>query len=457
MSLGSNILKEKNIHSFANQITQAILGFISFIILTRTFSKEIFGAWVLYVAGSVFIEMFRFGLTRTALIRFLSGAGDEEAKKLKGSNWVIGIVITLIFIVVIFLANIIFHDPIQNSGYRYFFKWYPVLALVNLPLNNAIIISHAEQRFERILVLRSSLMITFVLFLLLNLLFFKVNIETVIIVNFSITALISLLAIIKKWDGLNFISYYDKAKTKQILDFGKFSTGTLIGSNLLKSADTFIIGLSPFLGTAGVALYSVPLKLTEIMEIPLRSFTSTAFPRMSKASIANDNFKVKQLFYANAGGLTLLFIPLLLIAFIFAENIMIIIGGHQYVEAAWVFRLFCFYGLILPADRFTGVALDSLNKPKLNFYKIIYMTSANIVGDLLAVFVLIKIFPNMSIISVLMAVAGVTIFFTLLGLFVGWHYTNKEIGIEPIRLLKEGYWFYRKLLFRFKDVFASNN
>jgi len=47
----------------------------------------------------------------------------------------------------------------------------------------------------------------------------------------------------------------------------------------------FILGLSPFIGVTGVALYSIPLKLTEIMEIPVRSFAMTAFPGMSKASI----------------------------------------------------------------------------------------------------------------------------------------------------------------------------
>jgi O-antigen/teichoic acid export membrane protein len=40
-------------------------------------------------------------------------------------------------------------------------------------------------------------------------------------------------------------------------------------------------------------LYSIPLKLTELQQIPLRSFVATAFPKMSKASLHNQIDEVK--------------------------------------------------------------------------------------------------------------------------------------------------------------------
>ena len=47
------------------------------------------------------------------------------------------------------------------------------------------------------------------------------------------------------------------------LNFGKYSTFTLIGTNLLRNADVLIISVSPF-GSSAVALFSIPLKLTEL-------------------------------------------------------------------------------------------------------------------------------------------------------------------------------------------------
>jgi O-antigen/teichoic acid export membrane protein len=51
------------------------------------------------------------------------------------------------------------------------------------------------------------------------------------------------------------------------------------------------------LGSAAVALYSIPLKLTELQQIPLRSFVATAFPKMSKASLHNQIDEVKICLY----------------------------------------------------------------------------------------------------------------------------------------------------------------
>lgn len=276
---------------------------------------------------------------------------------------------------------------------------------------------------------------------------------------------------ISNWDGIRYVGKACKATNKKILDFGKYSTGTLIGSNLLKSADTFIIGLSPFLGTAGVALYSIPLKLTEIIEIPLRSFAMTAFPGMSKASIDGNKDLVKHIFYTNAGGMTLLMIPVMLFSFIFAKDLVYILGGAGYESTTGIFRIFTVYGLLLPLDRFIGVALDSVNMPRSNFLKVVYMTVANIIGDSLVVFafyylaiatgiltllaipttnfhVLAKITHNFSVITTLEGVAVVTISFTLIGIFVGYHYLKKSFTIHSREVIQGGILFFSESIFR---------
>ncbi|MCX6268466.1 MAG: oligosaccharide flippase family protein, partial [Bacteroidetes bacterium] len=117
---------------------------------------------------------------------------------------------------------------------------------------------------------------------------------------------------------------------RTLLDFGKFTTFTLIGTNLLRSADTLISSLSP-LGTAAVALYSIPLKLIDLQQIPLRSFIATAFPKMSRASIKEDMEEVKKVFYTYAGAMSYLFIAMSLFIFVFADLLVLILGGKQYL------------------------------------------------------------------------------------------------------------------------------
>jgi len=426
-----HIIFNQDFLSLLGNLVYAVLGFVSFLILTRSFAKDVFGEWVLFITAANFVEMFRFGITRTAIVRFLSGADEYEKEKLIGANWLIGIVLTVFIVIIIFIVNLFFSENIKPSGFGMFFMWYPLYAVLNLPFNNALTVLQAKLQFGKILKLRTINILLFDAFLLANLLYLKLGITTVLIVFLILTAFTSFISLINKWDGVYLLRKSDKKTIHKILDFGKYTTGTLIGSNLLKSADTFIIGMSPFLGTAGVALYSVPLKLTEVMEIPLRSFAATAFPKISKASIENNLEKVKSLFYKYAGSLTLLFIPFSIFNFIFAEFFVTILGGAEYIETANIYRVFCLYGLILPLDRFTGVGLDAINKPKQNFYKVVFMVVANIVGDLIAVFVFQSVFY----------VALITILMTFVGIVVGYYYFNKEVKLSISKIFTVGFSF----------------
>ena len=431
MNFIKKIIQKQDFLSFAGNLSYAILGFVSFLLLTRSFEKDIFGEWVLFITTSNFIGMFRFGITRTAIVRFLSGADKKQEKILIGSNWLISIVITIILIIIVWLSYFFAKTPIDHSGFKLFFRWYPLFAIANLPLNNALTVLQAKLKFGNILFLRTLNIFLFDLFLVINLLYLHCSVTTVAIVLISLNALTSVISLIKQWDGLRFLNYASRKVIKEVLDFGKYTTGTLIGSNLLKSADTFIIGLSPFLGTTGVALYSIPMKLTEIMEIPLRSFANTAFPKMSKASIQNNLEEVKRFFYTYSGSLLLLFIPFSIINFILAPYFVVFLGGEQYLDTTNIYRLFAIYGLILPLDRFTGVALDAINKPKQNFHKVNAMVFANIVGDLIAVFVFHSVF----------GVALITILMTLVGIIFGYYFLHKEITLNFYRIFKDGFSF----------------
>lgn len=470
----AKILKNKNFLSLANNGLVAVFGFFGFLLLVRSLSTNEFGEWVLLITTANFLDMLRFGITRTAIVRFLAGAEEKEARQLIGSNYVINLFSTFILVLIVLAVRYFFYNAVSTSGFVLFFKWFPLLAFINLPFNNAQSVLQAKMRFDFMLILRIVNVGGFMLFLLVNFFFLHVSLTIIVYAYLLINILTSIVAMIPNWDGFRYIAKTTKASNKMILNFGKYSTGTLIGSNLLKSADTFIIGLSPFLGTAGVALYSIPLKLTEIIEIPLRSFAMTAFPGMSKASIEGNKDLVKHIFYTNAGGMTLLMVPVMLFSFIFAKELVYILGGAGYESTAGVFRIFCVYGLLLPLDRFIGVTLDSVNMPKFNFLKVVYMAVANIIGDTLVVFafyyvavatsiftlislslnnlhLLAKIAHNFSVITALEGVAVVTISFTLIGIFVGYHYLNKSFDIHFRKVFQGGILFFSESIFRKKS------
>jgi O-antigen/teichoic acid export membrane protein len=426
----------------------SLFGFAGFALLVRSFPPEEFGRWVLYIASAALVDMFRFGITTTAIIRFLSGSKDEEWQKLVGSFILIVLLATLGITLVIWGCQIAFPSPIAHAGYDLFFLWYPLMMLTNLPFNTATVILQSELQFGKILLINSIYSIGFFFVVLVNFLFFRMGLTQVVLAQITINIVASGICLAKGWDGLKYLRKATRATNKVLLDFGKYTTFTLIGTNLLRSADTLIISLSP-LGTAAVALYSIPMKLVELQQIPLRSFAATAFPKMSKESLLGRVQEVRSLFYTYAGAMTYLFAGISVITFVFAEYLVMILGGHQYLgtdpatgaSTVMIVRIFSIYGLLLPIERMTGIGLDSVNRPDRNFQKVLYMTITNVIGDLIAVFV----FKSLA------AVAIGSVLFTILGIWIGSYFLDKEIGLVPRQVFSSGLNFYRKIYHSFRN------
>lgn len=436
----TKITREANFLSLAGNLTIAFFGLIGFALLARKYPATEFGEWMLYVSSGSLIEMFRFGITNTAIVRYLSGANQEERFKYIGSHGLIGVIVTIGIIGILWLCLFLFPEPIHSSGYGLFFTWYPFFALVNLPLNTALVIMQSDQRFDKILILKSINSIGFFIVVLLNFLFFDLSLVYLVLAQIFFTILTSSICIKMHWDGLRYIFKATRQTNKTLLNFGKYTTFTLIGTNLLRSADTLIISLSP-LGTAAVALYSIPLKLIDLQQIPLRSFIATAFPKMSRASIQGNVNELKKVFYTYSGAMSYLFLVMSVLIFIFADLLVLILGGSQYLgtdpatgaTTTLIVRIFAVCGILYPIETMAGVCLDSINRPNRNFQKVMYMAATNIIGDVIAVF----IFKSLEVVAI------VSFFVTLLGVSVGSYYMNKELHINYSKILTEGIEFYK--------------
>jgi len=447
-NLVKKIVREDNFLSLAGNLAIAFFAFAGFALLARSFAMEEFGKWVLFTASFAFIEMFRLGITNTAIVRYLSGLSSEERYQFIGSNALIGLIATFFISSILLTCYYFFSEPIRRAGYELFFIWYPLMALVNLPINNAIVVMQSDQHFGKILLLRILESGSFFLIVIINFLFMKMTLTQIVLSWIIIDLFVSGYCFLNGWDGMKFIVKATRKSSGTLLDFGKYTTFTLIGTNLLRSTDAFIISLSP-LGTAAVALYSIPMRLTELQQIPLRSFAATAFPKMSKESMNGKISEVKELFYTYSGAMTILFVFISIFVFIFADLFVLILGGKQYAgldpvtgfNAATIVRIFTIYGLLLPIDRMTGIGLDSVNRPDKNFIKVLYMVIANIIGDLIAIFV----FKSLSMVAV------TSILFTSLGVWIGFHLLNKELDLEFFQINRHGISFYRSLIRKIKD------
>jgi len=435
------VVKEDNFLSLAGNLVLAVFGFAGFALLARSLSPESFAKWVLFISGGSLVEMLRYGITNNGLVRFLSGASTNKQTQLIGANVFISLIVTLCIGTLLFGVYLLFKTNLQDSSYELFFKFYPLLAILNLPLNNALVVQQAKMKYDKILLIRAIYSSSFFLFLLINFFFLKLAISHIVIIYLLFTFITSIFCVFKNLDGLSYILKTNKEAITTLLNFGKYSTFTLIGTNLLRNADVLIISISPF-GSAAVALFSIPLKLTELQQIPLRSFAATAFPKMSKASIQGNLESVQRLFNTYSGALTYLFFFLSLGTFLFAKQFIILISGYQYldislhgIDIVLIVQILSIYGLLLPIDRMTGIGLDSINQPKINAIKVLIMLTLNVVGD----FVAIYYFKSIEM------VAASTLVFTAAGILIGCYFLAKSFPISITGIFSSANTFYKKL------------
>ncbi len=419
--------------SLAGNLLTAGLGFINFAALARILSKEDFGAWVFYLTLVGLFEMIRAGFLRTPVIRNIF----EEEAAVVGSAWFIGLLFSFLIISINVVLLVFFPDFTEHADLTLFAYWFSWLSIGGLPTYFTFWIKQAQSRFDQILINRLIQLVPYT-GTLVYFFFFEdeININTIALVHLITNSIAGVFTLFLGWSGIQHIFHTSKAWIIKIYHFGKYTVGSVIGTNLLKSSDTFLINY--FLGQKALAIYAVPYKVIEIIEIPIRSYVATILPQMAKShATGKGNQHIAELFTKNVGFLTVAIIPILLGIFIFAQPVVNIIGGEAYsTEATLILRIFVVYGFFLAVDRFTGITLDAINQPRYNFIKMVMMVTANVIFDLIALYT----------IGELWAVSAVTIITILVGVVTGNNYIRKQVPIQFSRILPEGFAYWKSLI-----------
>lgn len=367
--------------AFASQLLPAIIGVGSFMLLVRTANPQVLGQYLVFLAAVVLCEMVKAGGLQSALVMRISGNDTNHQKRIIGSAYYIGGLFSIslsAILGVLYLSGVFIHQP----GIEIFCGWYACLGLITVPLHIADATGVARQDLRFLLFLRlfqsaNALLIACYAWL------FKSSLEAFASVYVLFNLLVVLIILISGKTNPLLVFQRTKEEILALVKLIKYAFGTLATTNLLKSADTFLI--ASLMGPESVARYAIPLKLTELFDIPLRSLSTTAFPQLAARYNKQDILGFKSSFVEYISWAYLLYIPALTVAFIFAPWIVLAMGGQQYADTTPIFRIFILYGLLLPLDRLTGISLDALQKPARNFLKVVIMATVNIIGDVLAI------------------------------------------------------------------------
>lgn len=428
LSTLASSFKNRHFLSLAGNGIMAVFGLLSNALLFRLLSEREMGSWLIYQSIFVLIDSFRTGFLQTALIKFYSGADEIRRTEIAGATWYISTIITLIFVGINMLA-FLGAGFFTNESVLLTLKWFSITLLITMPFNIAFWILQAEQRFDRILYIRIINQGCFILSIVFLHFFWVLNLQTVIFAFLFGSGMASIVSLLCGWARLRSIRQRTKTGISDVFHFGKFSVGSFISTTLLRTSDTFIV--TALLGPAAVAIYNLPSRLLEMIEILIRSFAATGMSSMSAAANQNRPDEVVRLLKKYAGLITALLIPVVFFAIILAPYLVLILGGEKYADGASVniFRIMLMIALFFPLDRFLGIALDTIHKPQINFMKVLIMLAVNVGTDLLGIYVTGSVF----------GVAIASLFTVISGMIFSYYMLKKYIHINLNGLVKIGY------------------
>lgn len=127
-----------------------------------------------------------------------------------------------------------------------------------------------------------------------------------------------------------------KKHIKPILTIFANSVATTIYVN----ADTTMIGLLS--GDYYVGLYSLAVKIYNVIKTMLAAIYSVAIPRISFFAGQNDKGKVKQVFTSVCAALTIILLPAGVGLATISKEVVIIMGGTEYLDSALTLQILSF-------------------------------------------------------------------------------------------------------------------
>lgn len=364
-----------------------VLGFLGFMLLVRILSQEAFGVWVLLITVAGIVDIARMGFLQNGLIKFIVGKKEQE-RQVQSTGLLLNIGITLLLMLVLWAVAPLLEDVLNAAGLAYIIRAHVAVLPVMIFHTQCMILMQAHFNFKSYFFAGISRSLPF--FLVICYYFVSgtpMNLSTLVWWHNGAYVLATLMAVYQVRSYFYF-SLQDVSRewTGTIFHFGKFVFGTNLVAMLTSSLDKFLLGA--LLSPVQVALANTAGRVMNMVDVPVRSVASIAYPKATQAHEEHGMKEVGRIFEKSVGMMLSITIPFFIGIFALAEYIILIIAGPDYLEATPFMRVIIVLALLRPFDRQYGTFLDAIGRPFLNMLMVI----GNFVYTIVASYLLIEHF-----------------------------------------------------------------
>ena len=342
-------------------------------VLVRALLKDDNAVWSLYLVILMIFETVKQGLLRNPTIKFLS-MPEYVGKKseVQYSALLINILFSAIAVLVLFGFGSQIAILLKSPEILPLLGWSTLLITLLIPFSHCEVMLQANYKFSSIFWAYFIRQGFFFVGIVVLYFFFR---EYFTLVNMMFLQIIALAlgSVVMYMNARPFLVkevHFNKEIVVRMLHFGKYIFGTNLFSNLARSFDHFVTAnvLNPVEGKSFVANYNVVARINTMMDVPSLAVADVLFPKSVETLETDGLGKVKYYFERMIATILALIIPASLFIFIFPKLIIYILAGSKYYGAIPILQMTILFSVTRPLGYLFGSTLDSIGKPKVNFY-----------------------------------------------------------------------------------------
>lgn len=448
MSMKSKFAGEYWLHSgfftILKNISSLVLSFGGFFLLVRVLDKNAFGVWSLFLGTTTLLEFCRNGLVSNAALKYLASCAEEDYPKILTASFTITGILTAVGIIInCSIARWLSHlwNTPEIEGMFYL---YSVVFILTGFINLFSSIQQAALQFKGIF--QCSFAGSLIGFgYVAAAYFFQWPVSLMALMWVQLTGGIAgaLIAFAYTRPYLRLSRMVDRRWLGNILNYGKYAFGTILGAMIFSSIDQWMLGY--LIAPAAAGVYSIAIRITNIVEVPTGTIAAIVFPQSARRAALEGNGAAKYLYEKSVGVIIALLLPGLVLLYACPGLVVRFIAGSQYAESIPILRVSIFFCLFIPFARQFGTILDSIGRPKLNFYIVLMSATVNVGLNFLFI-------SRAGIIGAAYGTLCASIFCFIVSQVV----LKKQLGVNVLNTFRYAWTFYpeiaRKYLHRTKLV-----
>ncbi len=340
--------------------------------------KHEIGIWVLFTSVTAILEMVRHGFIRNPFIANLVSAPEGQKNAVVTASLVLHCILAGMVSLLLVIAAAPLSRFWDAEGLDVLFYLYAFNTLIFIPFLHFEYLQAAHANFKANFysnLCRLGLPASYVA--VAYFVRYDMSLMELAVVQIIATIIGAFVAYTYVKKVVQIFSRFDTRLLRELFHFGKYTFGTSISSMFMKNTDSWMIGR--FISTAGVAVYNPALRLANMVEVPMLAIVDMIFPRVPQKMKEQGVGGVRDIYYKSVSLIIASMLPMVIVFFVFAETIITLVFGAEYIESAAILRVTIFYCLIIPFNRQFGTLMDGLKNPKINFYLLVLVAVLNVI------------------------------------------------------------------------------